>query len=110
MKRRRSWTVPGIVLRVLDGDTNEADLDLGWNVWMRTTKIRLAGVNCPEMNTAAGKIAAARTRELCPVGAEVLVMSHSLDKYGRVLGNVLMGAELRDLAGVLLAEGLAVDA
>lgn len=109
MSRLRSWIVPATVMRHIDGDTVVMDLDLGWRVWLRDVSVRLASINCPELNTPAGKAAAARTRELCPVGCAVVVLSHSLDKYGRVLANVLL-PDQRDLAGVLLAEGHAAPA
>lgn len=44
--------VPGSV-RVIDGDTMELTLDLGFYITHRLT-VRLAGLNCPEMNTAEG--------------------------------------------------------
>ncbi len=92
------WTVPARIVRVVDGHTVEAHLDLGWHITYHT-KIRLAGINCPEMSTPAGPAARAYTvnwlNALMPVGdggplnAEVKVVSHTLDKYGRVLGEIL---------------------
>lgn len=118
-----SWTVPATIVRVVDADTYVADIDLGWRVWMRDIRIRLAGVNAPEMSTPEGVAARAWAvnllNSLMPVGdsgplkVPVRVVSHSLDKYGRVLGDVFYdldptGAGRRHLNGELLAAGHAV--
>ena len=42
------------VVRVVDGDTVILDIDLGMNVWMRNERIRLAGINAPELRTPEG--------------------------------------------------------
>lgn len=98
-----TWTVPATVVRVVDADTLECDLDLGWRITYRA-KVRLAGVNAPEMSTPEGKAARAWVAEV--LIAQVTVVSHSLDKYGRVLGEVRVGDW--DLATALLEAGHAV--
>ena len=35
------------VLRVVDGDTIDIDIDLGFGVWMRKQRVRLKGVDTP---------------------------------------------------------------
>lgn len=40
-----------VVLDVYDGDTFTVDIDLGFGVWLRNQKIRLYGVNTPEIRT-----------------------------------------------------------
>lgn len=105
-----TWTVPATVKRVIDGDTLVCDLDLGWGVWQHDRRVRLAGVNCPEMNTPAGELARKFVIDLLTdCRWEVTVVSHSLDKYGRVLGEVRLGEnEVTNLSALLLAEGHAV--
>jgi micrococcal nuclease len=111
-----TWTVPATVLRVVDGDTLEVLLDLGWHITFKS-KLRLAGVNAPEMKTSSG--AAARdftVQRLLPVDPAadprpITVVSHSLDKYGRILGSVHWTDDdgtLHDLSTDLLAAGHAV--
>lgn len=112
-----AWTVPATIIRVIDGDTIEADLDLGWHITYRA-KIRLADINCPEIITPEGRAArdyvTARMVALMPadglghpLAAPVNVTSHALDKYGRVLGTVWTapGVSLND---ALIAAGHAV--
>lgn len=116
------WTVPARILRILDGDTLEADLDLGWRITYRA-KVRLARVNAPELNTAEGRAARDWAVHLLTVLADTLthsvewraitVVSHSLDKYGRVLGDVRWvdsAGTTHDLAADLLLAGHATPA
>ncbi len=37
------------IVRVIDGDTYEIDIDLGLSVWVRGERVRLYGVNTPEV-------------------------------------------------------------
>lgn len=91
-----SWTVPAKVIRVVDGDTLDVDLDLGWHITYRA-KVRLAGLNCPELHTpegvaaaewVTGQLTAPHPDRMVITWRPVVVKSHSLDKYGRVLGTV----------------------
>lgn len=110
------WTVPAQIVRVVDADTLAVVLDLGWHVSMGA-KVRLAGCNAPELSTPAGREAKAFVeRLLCDENGDwlpITVVSHSLDKYGRVLGTVRLdpaGNVGFDLTQALLAAGHAVPA
>ena len=37
--------------RVVDGDTVDVDIDLGFGVWMKDERVRLAGIDTPESRT-----------------------------------------------------------
>lgn len=107
--------MPGVVTRVIDGDTLEADLDLGWGVWLRGEHIRLSGVNCPERDTAAGLQARDFTQaQIDAAGGIIMVHSKKREKYGRVLAVVHLPVAddltltYRDLGALLLAQGHAV--
>ena len=39
------------LLRVVDGDTIDVDIDLGFGVWMRKQRIRMYGIDSPESRT-----------------------------------------------------------
>jgi endonuclease YncB( thermonuclease family) len=54
--------------RVIDGDTFELDIDLGFGCWTRQT-IRLQGLDCPERNTPEGRAAKAFTEAWFAVSA-----------------------------------------
>lgn len=101
-----TWVVHGVLVRVVDGDTVVADLDLGWRIWLRNVSIRLAGINAPEMDTAAGKTA--RNALLTFVDAPITVVSHKLDKYGRILASVRIESSGLELSQHQLDSGNAV--
>ena len=40
------------MVRVVDGDTVDVDIDLGFGVWMRNQRIRMYGIDTPESRTS----------------------------------------------------------
>ena len=40
------------IVRVVDGDTVDVDIDLGFGVWMRNERVRLYGIDAPESRTS----------------------------------------------------------
>ena len=40
------------VLRVVDGDTVDVDIDLGFGVWLRNQRVRIVGIDTPESRTS----------------------------------------------------------
>ena len=59
------------LVRVIDGDTIDVDIDLGFDVWLKNQRVRLAGIDSPECRTrnklekTLGLAAKARLTELC---------------------------------------------
>jgi micrococcal nuclease len=39
------------VVRVVDGDTVDVDIDLGFGIWMRDERVRVMGIDTPESRT-----------------------------------------------------------
>jgi hypothetical protein len=66
------WTVPATVVRVVDGDTIEVHLDLGWRVYRNNEHLGINGLWSPERRTRAGRKAKAYAESLLPPGTEVL--------------------------------------
>lgn len=101
------WTVPAIVDRVVDGDSIHLVLDLGWHLTYAVLA-RVAHINAPELaDKPAGPAARAHAAELLPPGTVVTFVSHSLDKYGRPLGDVLL-TDGGDFGMLMIAAGHAV--
>lgn len=48
------------ICRVVDGDTVDADIDLGFNVWLHNERLRFYGIDAPELkgSTRAAGLAA----------------------------------------------------
>jgi len=106
-----------IVNRVVDGDTVDVDIDLGFYIWKKDARIRLKFVDTPEKRTKDllekefGLLATATVEELCPVGSEIMLETDlsDNDKFGRILGILLVGPERLNLNQHLLDEHLAVN-
>ena len=86
------------ILKVVDGDTVDIDLDLGFGVWLRNERVRLAGIDTPESRTsdAIEKVfgQAAKDRLNSLLGAEAILISrisksgdNVKGKFGRIIGN-----------------------
>ena len=83
-----------IVDRVVDGDTIDVDIDLGFGVWLKTQRIRLLGVDTPEKRTRDpiekqfGLLASGIVESFCPVGSSILLETEldGTGKFGRILG------------------------
>lgn len=78
------------VIRVVDGDTVELNIDLGFRMWMRAN-CRFYGVNAPELHSSIEEVReqAKKAKEFVesklPAGSKVSILSKKLDKYGRPL-------------------------
>jgi len=103
-----------IVRRVVDGDTMDVTLDLGFDI-LYNNRIRLYGINTPESRTRdleekkLGLAAKDRVKELCPVGSSVIIKTtkEGRGKYGRILGEIFVGDV--NINKQLVAEGHAVE-
>lgn len=96
-----------VVLKIVDGDTVDVEIDLGLDVKIKT-RLRLYGINAPERFTEEGKKVIERLESLIPAGTEIFVktIKDKKEKYGRYLGIIYAG----DLCinDLLVNEGLAV--
>ena len=108
MAKGYKWHANAEVLKVIDGDTFRARIDLGWRVFIEAD-VRLAGINAPEIDTMRGIQARAHLAELLPITGKVLIISTRLDRYGRAEAFVKM-PDGRDLGKRLIDEGFAAGA
>lgn len=51
------YTYRAEIVRVIDGDTVVADIDLGFDVWLRDEHLRLDGIDAPEKNNEGAQLA-----------------------------------------------------
>lgn len=107
----RLYFYRAIIRSIYDGDSMTLDIDQGFGDWKHDQKIRLAGIDTPEISGVErpeGLKARDFVRETCPPGTEVLLESirDTSEKYGRWLGRIHLvdGTCLNDL---LIAKGLA---
>ena len=107
--------------RVIDGDTIDAYIDLGFNVSVKK-RIRFIGINTPESRTrdleekARGLAAKDRVKQLLEGTNTIMLNSKGIGKYGRCLGeltiDVVDGQEkmtMVNLNELLIKEGHAVE-
>ena len=101
-----------ILERVIDGDTIDVTLDLGFNVFLKKQRCRLAGIDTPESRTRdlaekkLGLQAKARLTELC--GERLKIKSLGRGKFGRILA-IPYTNDNEDIGQILMQEGHAVE-
>ena len=100
-----------VIVSVYDGDTLTANVDLGFKMCAKKIKLRLLGVDTPEIRTKdldekANAIKARdRVKELC-LDRDVVITTSKKGKYGRWLASISIDGA--DLAGILISEGHAL--
>jgi micrococcal nuclease len=112
MTNNGTYTYKCKVIRVVDGDTIDVDIDLGFSVVLKKQRIRLAGIDTPESRTRnlaekeLGLKAKERLKALC--GSEVFIQSLGAGKYGRILA-IPLTREGTNICATLINEGHAVE-
>ena len=107
--------------RVVDGDTIDANIDLGFDIFTKK-RIRFMGINTPESRTrdleekAKGLAAKDRVKQLLEGAKEITLQSHGVGKYGRCLGELFIDMvdwqekiTLESVNELLIKEGHAVE-
>ena len=103
------------VLKVVDGDTIDADIDLGFDISL-TKRVRLAGIDTPESRTtdlkekALGLEVKEWLKKRLEGAKDILIKTQlpdSTEKYGRILGKLYINNEETSLNEQMIAEGYA---
>ena len=82
------------IVRVVDGDTVDVDIDLGFGVWMHNERVRLHGIDTPESRTRDleekkfGLLAKDQVKHFLPEGSiqTLVTVKDKVGKFGRILG------------------------
>jgi micrococcal nuclease len=97
------------LVRIIDGDTVDALIDLGFDVWIKK-RIRLYGIDAPETRTRdleekrLGFAAKERLEELLEASEGLFVLSSAgVGKYGRCLGTIFI--DDKNINELLISEG-----
>lgn len=109
------------IVEVIDGDTVDVDIDLGFGVWLQGQRVRLYGIDAPKNKSSAklekahGILAQQRLQEFMPVGSEQILKTYIdkqgkdvKEKFGRILGEFKCPKTGDTLNVRLVLEGLAV--
>ena len=107
------------ILKLVDGDTVDVDIDLGFGIWLRKERVRIMGIDTPESRTSdkVEKVfgLAAKARLISLLGEDAILDTQvskkgedMKGKFGRILGNfrTLAGEHCAD---ILISEGHAVE-
>jgi micrococcal nuclease len=101
MKRIYQYHVD--VTRVIDGDTFEGTVDLGFSINLNKVRFRLLGVDTPERYEEGYHEATEFTAQLIE-GKTVIVQTYDKDAFGRYLVDVFIEGENKSLNDMLLEE------
>ena len=103
------------VSNVVDGDTIDVDIDLGFNI-AYSQRVRLAGIDTPESRTkdkmekALGLESKQRLKDILAKASIVVIRTQkpdSTEKYGRVLGWLYVDGAEQSVNDALIADGYA---
>lgn len=86
------------LLKAVDGDTVDVDIDLGFGMWLKDERVRIMGIDTPESRTSDkveklfGRAAKARLKELLVAGGTLVTTEEKngedmRGKFGRILGD-----------------------
>jgi len=105
------------IIRVVDGDTVDVDIDLGFGVWLKDERVRIMGIDTPESRTrdkVEKKFGLASKTKLKSLLGKTSVLKTQVNKkgedmkgkFGRILGDFVIGATTA--SKILCDEGHAV--
>ena len=105
------------LVKVVDGDTVDVDIDLGFGVWLKNERVRIMGIDTPESRTSDkvekvfGLAAKERLKQL--IEKETILKTFAAKdgedmkgKFGRILGDFMVGDKL--VTEIMIEEGHAV--
>jgi micrococcal nuclease len=104
------------VTKVVDGDTIDADIDLGFDISL-TKRIRLAGIDTPESRTtnlkekALGLESKEWMKKTLADAKDILIKTElpdSTEKYGRIIGHLFINGQETSLNNQMIDEGYAL--
>jgi len=83
------------LLKVVDGDTIDVDIDLGFGVWLKNQRVRMYGIDAPESRTrdkeekVYGLASKKFLKGMCD-DKELIIKTHkdAKGKFGRILGEM----------------------
>ena len=105
------------VLKVVDGDTIDASIDLGFDISL-SKRIRLAGIDTPESRTrdleekALGLESKEWLKKALEGAKDILIKTEkpdSTEKYGRIIGHLFVNDQETSLNNQMIAEGYALE-
>lgn len=110
------------IIKIIDGDTVDVDIDLGFGIWVRNERVRIHGIDTPESRTRDkvekkfGLLSKDFVKTILPIGSiQTLVTEkpgdESKGKFGRILGKFRVYDSVTDremfMGDIMIREGYA---
>ena len=82
------------LVKVVDGDTVDVDIDLGFGMTYKKQRVRMVGIDTPESRTRDlvekkfGKASKKHLKRLLEECESISLVSHDKGKFGRILGTL----------------------
>ena len=109
------------IVKVIDGDTVDVDIDLGFGVWLHKERVRMMGIDTPESRTRDleekkfGLLSKEYVKSYLQVGHKAKMVCKSYDakgKFGRILGDFALYDSVTDserhLTDMMINDGYGV--
>jgi len=104
-----------VLLKCVDGDTVDVDIDLGFGVWLKDERVRIMGIDTPESRTSDkvekvfGLAAKERLQQLLNEGGKLITTENKngedmKGKFGRILGD-FRSPDGRLVTDIMIEEG-----
>lgn len=87
------------IVKVVDGDTVDVDIDLGFGMVYKKQRVRMVGIDTPESRTRDkveklfGKASKKHLKNLLESAESISLISHDKGKFGRILGTLYAHGE-----------------
>ena len=84
------------IVKVVDGDTVDVDIDLGFGMVYKKQRVRMLGIDTPESRTRDlvekkfGKASKKHLKKLLEEAESITLISHDKGKFGRILGELFV--------------------
>jgi len=101
------------VTRVVDGDTVDVDIDLGFGMCYKKQRVRLMGIDTPESRTRdlEEKFYGKQSKKFLSSALEgkvVTLLSHDKGKFGRIIGELFVEGNDMSVNQLMIRENHAV--
>ena len=106
------------LVKVVDGDTIDVDIYLGFGVWLQKQRIRMMGIDTPESRTSDkeekvyGLLAKEKLQTLLATGKVLKTYKDAKGKFGRILADVIVYHSAQDrwcgATEIMIQEGYGV--
>ena len=86
------------IVKVVDGDTVDVDIDLGFGMVYKKQRVRMLGIDTPESRTRDlvekkfGKASKKHLKTILEEAESIELVSHDKGKFGRILGDLFIGS------------------